>query len=88
MAGPHRALPPLASQGPAERSGLAARSQARRLPHHGAARRQRGAALHPQRSRFQQALCPETGPGASRGATRRGLGSRAFNVCTKRFTEL
>jgi ATP-dependent DNA ligase len=23
-----------------------------------------------------------------RGATRRGLGSRAFNVCTKRFTEL
>ena len=28
----------------------------------------------------------ETGSGASRGATRRGLGSRAFNVCTKRFT--
>ena len=30
----------------------------------------------------------ETGSGASRRATRRGLGSRAFNVCTKRFTEL
>jgi hypothetical protein len=38
------------------RTGMAARNQARRLPHHGAARQQRRPPIHAQRIRFRRSL--------------------------------